>query len=636
MIFLRKAIASVRGILSGLIPIKGENKMKHIIVGTAGHVDHGKTALIEALTGFAGDTLEEEKKRGITINLSFSNLQNFDTNVAFIDVPGHEKLLKNMIAGAFGFDAAMVVIDANEGVMPQTNEHLEILNLLHVKSIIIALTKSDLVSKEKIDERKKEIEEYCKSFSHLGLKAIIPVSIYDKNSIEALRNELFSIPIIEKPSNGLFRYYIDRSFSLAGVGTVVTGTVLDGAVKVGEKIFAPELGKEIVIKNLQVHDKDEQSALSSQRTAINLQNAKIPLKKGTLLCKKGFIRGFDSIDVWVEGISNQKIKHNTQVMLFIGTKQVEAKVLLYDNENETTNGFAKLQFAQKIFLVHNEPFILCSSGRTIGGGRVLNPINDPIKKKIKMPLLKALKIDDFKRAFEILVNTHKRGFGLISSNQRFGLNHDEALKIAHEMDNIFVDEKGLVLYPMFIKNELKEKINAIYEKNEYALLSANSLSLKIKWASETLLSYVLEDIVKSGQLEFKDGIYKNPNIDVSNVDKVIEEKMHSILQNEGYTPTAPYNIYDELDIDRRMGDDALKRLTKSKKVVRLAHNLFVTTENLSVIMTRLREIMKNEGSVDITSFRKYYDMSRKYLVTYLDYLDLYDDVKKDGMKRVML
>ena len=610
--------------------------MKHIIIGTAGHVDHGKTALIEALTGFAGDTLEEEKKRGITINLSFSNLVNENTNVAFIDVPGHEKLLKNMIAGAFGFDAAMVVIDANEGVMPQTNEHLEILNLLHVKSIIIALTKSDLVSKEKIEQRKEEITEYFKTFSHLGLKAIVPVSIYEPDSIQNLRDELFSIPIIEKPSNGLFRYYIDRSFSLAGVGTVVTGTVLDGTVKVGEKIFAPELGKEILVRNLQVHEKDEMKALSSQRTAINLQNAKVALKKGTLLCKKGFIRGFESVDVWVEGISNQKVKHNTKVILFIGTKQVETKVLLYNNESETNAGFAKLQFDKKIFLVHNEPFIICSSGRTIGGGRVLNPINDPIKKKVKMPLLEALKIDDFKTAFEILVSTHKRGFGLISSNQRFGLNHDEALKIAHEMKNVFVDEKGLVLYPITIKQELNDKINAIYEKNEYALLSANSLALKIKWASETLLSDVLKDIVKSGKLEFKDGIYKNPNIDVNNVDKVIEEKMHSILQNEGFTPTAPYNIYDELDIDRKMGDDALKRLTKSKKVVRLSHNLFVTTENLSIIMARLREIMKNEGAVDIASFRKFYDMSRKYLVAYLDYLDLYDDVKKDGMKRVLI
>jgi selenocysteine-specific elongation factor len=607
---------------------------KHIIVGTAGHVDHGKTALIEALSGFAGDNLEEEKRRGITINLSFSNLQNEDTNVAFIDVPGHESLLKNMIAGAFGFDAAMVVIDANEGVMPQTNEHLEILNLLHVNNIIIALTKSDLVGQEKIEERIEEIRAYIDGFSHLHLKAIIPVSIFDKNSIENLKKELFSIPIIEKPSNGLFRYYIDRSFSLAGVGTVVTGTVLDGSIKVGDKVFAPELEVEIPVRNLQVHEQDVDIAYSSQRTAINLQNPKISLKKGTLLCKKGFIRGFNTVDVWIEGIASHKIKHNTHVMLFVGTKQVEAKILLFDEEQEVQSGFARIQFYKKMYLVHNEPFIVCTSGRTIGGGRVLNPIDDPIKKKIKKELLIALKNKDYKSAFEILVNIHKRGFGLISSNQRFGLNHEQAIEIAKSMDDIFVDEKGLVLYPQSIKKELESTVSGIYKKNQYALLSANSLSLKIKWASETLLEEVLKEICESGVLTFENGIYKNANIDINNIDTLIEEKIYEIIKTESFTPTAPYNIYDDLDIDRKMGDSALKRLTKSRKVVRLAHNLFITSETLATIMSRLREIIKTQGYVDIKNFKEHYDFSRKYLVAYLDYLDLYEDIKKDGVRRV--
>jgi selenocysteine-specific elongation factor len=607
---------------------------KHIIVGTAGHVDHGKTALIEALSGFAGDNLEEEKRRGITINLSFSNLQNEDTNVAFIDVPGHESLLKNMIAGAFGFDAAMVVIDANEGVMPQTNEHLEILNLLHVNNIIIALTKSDLVSQEKIEERIEEIRTYIDGFSHLHLKAIIPVSIFDKNSIENLKKELFSIPIIEKPSNGLFRYYIDRSFSLAGVGTVVTGTVLDGSIKVGDKVFAPELEVEIPVRNLQVHEQDVDIAYSSQRTAINLQNPKISLKKGTLLCKKGFIRGFNTVDVWIEGIASHKIKHNTHVMLFVGTKQVEAKILLFDEEQEVQSGFARIQFYKKMYLVHNEPFIVCTSGRTIGGGRVLNPIDDPIKKKIKKELLIALKNKDYKSAFEILVNIHKRGFGLISSNQRFGLNHEQAIEIAKSMDDIFVDEKGLVLYPQSIKKELESTVSGIYKKNQYALLSANSLSLKIKWASETLLEEVLKEICESGVLTLENGIYKNANIDINNIDTLIEEKIYEIIKTESFTPTAPYNIYDDLDIDRKMGDSALKRLTKSRKVVRLAHNLFITSETLATIMSRLREIIKTQGYVDIKNFKEHYDFSRKYLVAYLDYLDLYEDIKKDGVRRV--
>jgi selenocysteine-specific elongation factor len=608
---------------------------QHIIVGTAGHVDHGKTALIEALSGFVGDTLEEEKRRGITINLSFSNLENNEKNIAFIDVPGHESLLKNMIAGAFGFDASMVVVDVNEGIMPQTNEHLEILNLLHVNSIIIALTKADLATPQQIESRVKEIKEYMQNFQHLNLKSIVPVSIYDATSIENLKNELFSIPSIPKPSNGLFRYYIDRSFSLAGVGTVVTGTVLDGSIQVGDKVYVPEKETEIVVRNLQVHEHDVSLAHSSQRTAINLQNPKISLKKGTLLCKKGFIKGFNSVDVWIEGIANAKIKHDSKVILFVGTKQIETKILLYESEESIEKGYAKLLFNQKMFLVHNEPFIICVSGRTIGGGRVLNPVQDPIKKKVKMQLLQALNIKDFKTAFEILVNIHRRGFGLISSNQRFGLNHDEAICIAKEIDNIFVDEKNLVLYPMDIKDELAKIVYNIYNKNQYALLSANSLALKIKWASQALLEEVLEEICKSGKLTFENGIYKNAHIDIDNIDTLVEEKIYEILKTENFTPTAPYNIYEDLDIDRKMGDDALKRLTRARKVVRLAHNLFVTTDTLTTVMSRLRELIRTQGYVDISMFREHYDFSRKYLIAYLDYLDLYDDIKKDGDKRIL-
>lgn len=610
--------------------------MNYSIVGTAGHVDHGKTALITALTGFEGDTLEEEKRRGITINLSFSSMQNDETNVAFIDVPGHEKLLKNMIAGAFGFDAALVVVDANEGMMPQTKEHLEILNLLHVKHILIALTKKDLATPEMLEQRKFEIVEHFKHLSHLHLLDIIPVSIYDAASIETLRKALYALPYVPKKSNGLFRYYVDRSFSIAGAGTVVTGTVLDGTIKVGEKLYAPELEKEFVIRNLQVHDSDVPFALSSQRTAINLQNAqKTAFEKGALLCKRGFIRGFDVADVWIEGIGGHTLKHNAKINLFVGTKQVEARILFLEGEDAMEKGFAKLQFTKPLFLVYDEPFIICASGRTIGGGRILNPINDPMKKKLKIELLKALNEKNFKAAFTLLVGMHKRGFGLISSNQRFGLNHDEAIMIAKEIDDVFVDEKGLVLYPLETKKELESIIKAIYAKNTYALLSANSLSLKLKWASASFVESVLKDLCAQNILAFHNGVYKNPHIDVDNIETMIEERIYDIISKAQYTPDAPYNIYDELDIDREMGDSALKNLTRAKKVVRLEHNLFVSTVHLSAIIAKMREIMRTENGIDIQSFRNHFEMSRKYLVAYLDYLDQFDDVKKEGHKRFL-
>lgn len=610
--------------------------MKYTIVGTAGHVDHGKTALIKALTGFEGDTLEEEKRRGITINLSFSSMQNESTNVAFIDVPGHEKLLKNMIAGAFGFDAALLVVDANEGMMPQTKEHLEILNLLHVKHILIALTKKDLASEETLQQRHYEIHEHFKTLLHVTLLESIPVSIHDKASIETLRQALYALPCTPKKSNGLFRYYVDRSFSIAGAGTVVTGTVLDGTIKVGEKIYAPELEKEFVIRNLQVHESDVTEALSSQRTAINLQNAqKTAFEKGALLCKKGYIRGFDVADVWVEGIGGHTLKHNAKMIMYVGTKQVEARLLFLETESALEKGFAKLHFNTPLFLVYDEPFILCASGRTVGGGRILNPINDPMKKRTKLALLSALWMKDFKTAFGILIQMHKRGFGLISSNQRFGLNHDEALAIAKTLEGVFIDEKGLVVYPSEIEQELERMIQAIYTKNSYALLSANSLSLKLKWASSALIEHVLKKLCERGILSFLDGIYKNPTIDVDNIETHIEERIYTLLLQAQYTPDAPYNIYDELDIDRQMGDNALKRLTKAKKVIRLEHNLFVSAPALSAIVAKMREIMLHEKGIDIASFRKHFDISRKYLVAYLDYLDQFDDIFKEGNKRLL-
>ena len=611
--------------------------MEYIIVGTAGHVDHGKTALITALTGFEGDTLEEEKRRGITINLSFSSMQNATKNIAFIDVPGHEKLLKNMIAGAFGFDASLVIIDANEGIMPQTKEHLEILNLLHVKNILVALTKKDLASEEMLFQRDQEIKEYLSSLKHLHLVDIIPVSIYEPSSIQTLKKALFALPAIPKTSNGLFRYYVDRSFSIAGAGTVVTGTVLDGTISVGEKLYAPELDKEFVIRNLQVHDMDVKSAFSSQRTAINLQNAqKTAFEKGALLCKKGYIRGFDCTDVWVESIGGHTLKHNSKVIFYVGTKQAEARILFYETEGSVEQGYAKLQFNDKLFLVHDEPFILCASGRTIGGGRILNPINDPMKKKSKLELLKALHAKDFTTAFTLLVQMHKHGFGLISSNQRFGLNHDEAIAIASEMKSVFVDEKGLVLYPIEMKEELRRIIQAIYAKNSYALLSATSLSLKLKWASAALVESVLHALSLEGDLEFVNGVYKNANVAIDNIETLVEDKLYDILLKAEFTPDAPYNIYDELDIDRKMGDDALKNLTRAKKVVRLEHNLFVTSSALSAMVANLREIMRTEQGVDVKSFKEHFDMSRKYLIAYLDYLDNFEDIKKEGTRRVLI
>jgi len=610
--------------------------MQHIIIGTAGHIDHGKTALIKELTGFEGDTSQEEKRRGITIELSFSSLQNKEKNIAFIDVPGHEKLIKNMIAGAFGFDSCLVVVDANEGIMPQTIEHLQILNLLKIQNIVLALTKKDLATQEQISSQEIIVSKYINSLSNIKSHKIIPVSIYDKESIQNIKNELFKIEPMQRKSNNLFRYYVDRSFNITGAGKVVTGTILDGTISVGDRIFDTTHEKELTIRNLQVHDKDVQTAFISQRVAINLQNSKELIKKGVLFSKKGYMKGFNTIDVWMETINNRILKHNSNVVFFIGTKQIEAKVLLFDNTKEFSKGFAKIEFKEKVYAVFNEAFIISISSKIICGGRVLNPINDPIKKAKKRELLESLYENDFNKAFNLLIDVHKKGFGLISSVQRFGLNHNDALNILKKDSNIFIDEKALVVYPMQTSLYLRQLILDIYKKNQYALLSAKSISLKIKWASEALIISILNNLLKEKIMVLENGIYKNANIKIDDINSLIKNKIYEILDKSFITPDAPYNIYDELDIDRQMGDNALKNLTSSKKVIRLAHNLFITYSNLLKLMKELKIIIKEEGYIDIKIFKEHYTLSRKYIIAYLEHLDNQIDIRTDGMKRKLV
>ena len=322
-------------------------------------------------------------------------------------------------------------------------------------------------------------------------------------------------------------------------------------------------------------------------------------------------------------------------MLYAGTIQIEAKVLLYEQHSSIESGFARLVFDERVYLSFDEPFIITLSGRVVAGGRVLNPINDPIKKRVKLSLLKALYSREIPRAFEILVASHRKGFGLISSNQRFGLSHLEALDIAKELDGIVVDSDSMVLYPLSIQQELEELISQIYLKNPYALLSAKSLSIKLKWASETLLNNVLERLEADGAILREGGVYKNAHIEIGDISELVETKIYEILLDEDIAPDAPYNIYDRLDIDRKMGDDALKKLTQNKKVIRLSHNLFVATICLDRLMSKLKSIISTEGYIDIALFKQSYSLSRKYIVAYLEYLDRYSDITRDGNRRVL-
>ncbi|MDE5603049.1 MAG: selenocysteine-specific translation elongation factor, partial [Helicobacter sp.] len=340
---------------------------ENLIVGVIGHINHGKTSLIAALNGFWGDEREEEKKRGITLDLSFSNLSNGVKNIAFIDVPGHEKLIKNMIAGAFGVDYLMLVISGSEGIMPQTLEHLRIASLLGIKNFLVVITKVDLATRESLLCLRDYIAEL---FSSMGLKYILlESSIYQTHTIQSLKKQLFSLNKIVREDLGYFRYYIDRVFALKGFGCIVSGTLLDGRIALEDKIWCCTLNKLLGIKNLQTHNKNVHFVKSGQRVAINLSGVShYQLKRGDLLTKKGYLRGFNNIEVALE--LYEDVAHNSQVFIFIGALKVRGRVLFLKNHPR----FATLKCEIPIFSVFDERFILRDEQKTLGGGRVLNPI----------------------------------------------------------------------------------------------------------------------------------------------------------------------------------------------------------------------------------------------------------------------
>ena len=597
--------------------------MNSLIIGTAGHIDHGKSSLVKAMNGFDGDELALEKEKGITINLSFSHLQNAQgANIAFIDVPGHENLIKTMISGAFSFSVCLFVVDINEGLKAQSVEHLQILRLLGCESIVLVLSKCDLC--ENIDEKKEEILKNLKPFKMQILNSFC-TSIKDESSIDELKHFLFTLKTKPNDEKLAFRYYIDRVFTLKGIGTVVTGSLNEGCVELNEKIFCLDINKDLLVKNVQIQGQNISKASAYNRVALSLNCDYKELKKGFLLSKKGFFKGFKEAD----GVVFAKDLPNKSTVLFcVGSRQVSAKMTLLKEFDEKY--FVHFDFEKTVFLCFDERFILLENSRLKAGGRILNPVSEPLKKEQKIQLLNLLEVKDFLSSFEFLKSTHKLGFGLLSSYQRFKLTHSDALVLAKSLNNVFVDEKELNVYDLNCVQNIKEFVYFLLSKNEYAMLSPNLLSLRLGWASEALCEFVLKSMSK--ELDFEGGIYFKKGMSFEKLERKNHDALYEILKKEGIKPTAPYNLYDLLELDRIRGDSMLKKLTKNGLVVRLAHNLFIEKSALMGLEKACLELLQRQ-SLDIQKMKAHFGLSRKYAIAYLEWLDKNDKIIKDGETR---
>src|ERR1700678_360317 len=373
---------------------------KHIIVGTAGHIDHGKSSLIKALTGTDPDRLEEEKRRGITIDLGFAFLDLGDVRIGFVDVPGHERFVRNMLAGVGGIDVVLLVIAADEGIKPQTREHFDICRLLGIPRGIVVITKSDLVDADVLGLVRLEIEDFVRS-SFLDGAPIVSVSSRTGSGLEALKENLLHLAqsVPARNSEQHFRLPVDRSFAMKGFGTVVTGTLISGAAHVEDEIELYPTGKRLRIRGLHSGGKQIGRAVAGQRTAVNLAGIEHgDIKRGMVLAPVGLFEPAKRIDARVTVLASAKaLKNRTQVHFHQGAADVVAEFVLIGPKNAIApedSAFAQLRFDEKTFVLPGDHFILrqFSPVETVAGGIVLDIQAERHKAKdlTVAPVVKAL------------------------------------------------------------------------------------------------------------------------------------------------------------------------------------------------------------------------------------------------------
>ena len=396
--------------------------MQNVIVGTAGHVDHGKTCLIKALSGIDTDRLKEEKKRGITIELGFANLIDTDgVHIGIIDVPGHEKFVKNMLAGIGGIDLVLLVIALDEGVMPQTVEHFEILKMLQIRQGIVVLTKSDTVDSDWADMVEEDVRELIKG-SFLEQAELIRVSSYTGENIDVLRQKIVAMAKQagrRREEKELFRLPIDRVFTMEGFGTVVTGTLVEGMCEAGQEVMVYPQERLLKIRGVQSHGQKEEKASAGQRTAINLAGIKKEeLSRGEVLAYPGSLVNSTMVDATLRlfDSTQRKLKNGDRVHLSYGSAQAIGKVILLDCDvvEAGQEALVQIRFDDPICVKRNDKFIIrfYSPVETFGGGTVLNPAADKHKRG-QESVIESLRLKKTGTDIEILeqmVNEESRRF----------------------------------------------------------------------------------------------------------------------------------------------------------------------------------------------------------------------------------
>jgi selenocysteine-specific elongation factor len=631
--------------------------MKHLIIGTAGHVDHGKTALIRTLTGAETDRLKEEQERGMSIDLGFASFRLPGGRLAgVIDVPGHERFLKNMLAGAGGIDLVVLVIAADEGVMPQTREHLEILQILQTKKGVVALTKADLVDEEWLELVSDEIQTALQE-TFLKDAPIIPVSSVTGQGIPELTATLERLAeeVETRPVVGAWRLPIDRAFTVGGFGTVVTGTLMSGTVRVGDRAEILPHGLETRVRGIQTHGQGAQEAEAGTRVALNLAGVGLEaVERGDVCCAPGFLRPTLSIDARLDVLEScpREVKNRTRVRVYLGSAELLARLTLLDAEalQPGSSGLIQLRLEQPTACAKGDRFVLrfYSPMHTIGGGAVLEP-HSPRHRRFDAAVLDNLAVKEQGTPEELLEEAIQRA-GLTPATPskvapQIGMPLEEArvlIDSLKESGRLISTDGEAVLHTHPVEaaeNQLLAVLRDFHAAQPLRVgMSREELRSRLSRAMDAKgFSLVLGRLERAGRIEPLDGRVRVAGQEPQYTPEQsrIAEAIESALLE---TPMAPPS-FDEIVQGRRLSQGPAREvwdaLLDAGTVVRVAEGVFFHRRALDQIKERVRSHLAQKEKMTASEFRDLIGSSRKYAVPLLEWLDQARVTRRVGDERIL-
>jgi selenocysteine-specific elongation factor len=619
--------------------------LKQIILGTAGHIDHGKTALIKALTGINTDRLKEEIRRGITIELGFAFLDlPGGQRLGIVDVPGHEKFVKNMVAGATGIDIVAMVIAADEGVMPQTREHMEICTLLDVRHGLVVLTKTDLVDEEWLELVVEDIRDFVKG-TFLEEAPIVPVSSVTGAGIPEFIKTLdeLSARLPGRPPSSLFRLPVDRVFTMKGFGTVITGTLISGQVQVGDMVMLYPSGIASKVRGLQVHNQSVTKAEAGMRTAINFQGLeKAVVNRGDVLSNPGALRPSYMIDVSMNYLSSNKkpLKNRTRARFHTGTSEVLGIVVLIDREEllPGETALAQMRIDSPVTVIKDDHFVIRSYSpvRTIGGGSVLNPI--PQKHKRFRPDviegLKGLMTEDP----EEIISYHVQESGyqgiayadlkIMTSLHEKQLQKDlqnllskRTIILADRENQTYIHQTSFDTF----KSETTEYLNGFHKANPLKTgMSKEELKSKFPGVlNSKLFNLMLNQMIKDNTVVSEDNSVRLVSHKVSlGMDQAdIRDKVLKAYRENGLTPPYFKELKQTFKIEESLAKDVIALLMDQGLIVKAKEDLYFSSSAVHDLQQKLVEFLKTHGEISTPQFKEMTGVTRKYLIPLIEYFD---------------